>query len=83
MFRALARRIFPDPIFEPERVPQRGERYVLDSSDRDPWGIKQDVRVTVVDCRDRWVRYRMDGHPADDARTVENFNAIYVPEIVN
>lgn len=58
--------------FKPLKI---GDHLTLKNGKRDPWGINPPRVVRVLDIKDGWVRYLLDG--SDIAMEIANFLTLY------
>ena len=62
----------PLPIKEPEI----GDRWIF-SPKGDPWGPGDFIPVKILDVRDGWVRYDMNGIFRDERMEIKEFMSMY------
>lgn len=64
-------------LFKRKRPPLPGELWEFKKGDGSPWPSKDYEPVKILDVRDGWVRYSMDGFFRDERMTVSSFMYCY------
>ena len=77
MFAWLKRKEKQEPIKEPKKEYEISKGQIWCFSEKnDPWGCK-DLKVTILDVKEGWVRYYMNPLFNDNRRTIVSFVSMY------